>query len=414
MPAPGASSSAPNAHAPTAAPAGGPIDPMAPVANPVVSPTSPAPMAMPYPGAQPAPAAVPYGSVQPAAPPASAPASASPAPAPAMGSPVAAPASGGAGPSPSVSAPETSKSYREARRKSSALSTIAGLVAAGILLAGATALFVHGLSASSEEKPNGEAVAAADDDEAPIEPESSPAAAKEDPEPQPKIEKPKEEPRPEPAPKVKPTPDPKPKPKPEPKTKEPKPKPKPEATPEQIAKVQAELTETLEWLRDRDVEEARAHLAAARKAAQGRELKTQVDQVTVLVQGVDEFWNAVRAALEQLKAGEELVIGSTRIAVIEANRERISFRMLGQTRRVPVRSMPSGLARMMAQRQFDRSNAANKVFIGAFLLVDRNGKLEEVRQLWQQALAGGAEIEFLMPVLESEMIREFRGTGENE
>jgi len=62
--------------------------------------------------------------------------------------------------------------------------------------------------------------------------------------------------------------------------------------------------------------------------------------------------------------------------------------------------MPATLAVALAERWFDPKLPANKLYLGAFNLVDPKGDLAVARRLWQQATQQGASADDLMPLLD--------------
>lgn len=231
---------------------------------------------------------------------------------------------------------------------------------------------------------------------------SSPAQTEPAPESKP-ASKPGPTPKPAPTPEPKPTPDPKPvpepKPAPEPKPKPPTPEPK-TATPEQRVAFRKALVAAYEALGSRSLQEAREQLKVAEANTVEPQQQSQLDAMLTVSEGVDHFWNAVRESTKNLKAGEEITIGSTRVLIVEASREKIAIRLAGRTQSFPYERLPAGLAVALSRFWFDASAPSTSVAIGAFLLVEPNGDKEEVRRLWNEANAAGAQIDYLMPLLD--------------
>lgn len=172
------------------------------------------------------------------------------------------------------------------------------------------------------------------------------------------------------------------------------------ASPEETAAVRKALGQAIMAMGYRDWDTATEKLAEAKALAPDDVLKQKVEAVESVSTGAQEFWRAVRESTKSLGAGQELTIGSTRIAVVEASEKLLILRVGGQNKRYPIDDLPMGLARTLATTWFDNNAPSTKVFTGAFLYVEPNGDPAEVRQLWQAAQQGGVNVELLMSLLE--------------
>ena len=175
------------------------------------------------------------------------------------------------------------------------------------------------------------------------------------------------------------------------------------ASPAETAAVRKALGEALVAMGYRDWDTAEAKLKSAQATAKDGVLAQKVEAVESVSTGVKEFWLAVRESTKSLGAGQELVIGSTRVAVVEANDKMLILRVGGMNKRYPIDDLPMGLARSLASTWFDNNAPSTKVFTGAFLFVEPNGNLDEVRQLWQAARQGGVNMDLLMGLLEDDL-----------
>jgi hypothetical protein len=151
-------------------------------------------------------------------------------------------------------------------------------------------------------------------------------------------------------------------------------------------------------LADRDVAQAKKALATASGQAQSTEDHEELGRLNLLATYVDGFWNAVRESLNALQAADELKIGGAVAAVVDSDAEGLTVHIGGVNKEFKTRSMPASLAVTLAQRWFNQ-DAGNKLFLGAFLAVDPQGDKNEARQYWEQATAGGASAQDLMPLL---------------
>ncbi len=207
-----------------------------------------------------------------------------------------------------------------------------------------------------------------------------------------------EKPVPEPMPPVtQPAPMPEPKPMPEPA------KPMP-LDPAVVAKIKQKLATARTKLGERKQDEAKKLIAEANQLAKDSpELQETVDRFDSLEKYVGEFWSAVHDSVKSLKATDEIDIpGGVKGIVVEANAESLTIHVSGANHRYQVSQLPNGLAVGLALRWLDPKKPENKVFVGAFYLVDPKAGPERAKQEWQEAAAAGVDVKNLMPLLQPE------------
>lgn len=165
-----------------------------------------------------------------------------------------------------------------------------------------------------------------------------------------------------------------------------------------------ELDKMLEQVRaalaDRKVDEAKKSVDAAEEDAVGEALKKKLEAARLLLQGVENFWEAVREGSTDLRAGDTIEMGTTVVAIVENSPDKLIIRTAGRNQTYAWNALPSGLARQFAKSWFDSAAPSSKFAVGAFLLVDPIGDKDEARTLWQQAARAGLEIEHLMPLVD--------------
>jgi hypothetical protein len=110
----------------------------------------------------------------------------------------------------------------------------------------------------------------------------------------------------------------------------------------------------------------------------------------------------VHDSVKGLKAADEIDLGSTKVIVVEASAEALTIHVGGQNRRYQVNQLPSGLAVGLALRWLDPKKPENKVFVGAFYLVDPKTGPEQAKQAWDEASAAGIDVKNLLPLLQSD------------
>jgi hypothetical protein len=155
-------------------------------------------------------------------------------------------------------------------------------------------------------------------------------------------------------------------------------------------------------LGERKQEAAKKLVADAGQLAVSDEQHDMVDRVDSLEKYVGEFWSAVHDSVKGLKAADEIDLGSTKVIVAEAGADALTIHVGGQNRRYQVSQLPSGLAVGLALRWLDPKKPENKVFVGAFYLVDPKTGPEQAKQAWDEAAAAGVDVKNLLPLLQSE------------
>ena len=179
------------------------------------------------------------------------------------------------------------------------------------------------------------------------------------------------------------------------------PKPPP-SDPAVTAKIQKLLAAARTKLGERNQEAAKKLVAEASQLAVSDEQHDIVDRVDSLEKYVGEFWSAVHDSVKGLKAADEIDLGSTKVIVVEASAEALTIHVGGQNRRYQVNQLPSGLAVGLALRWLDPKKPENKVFVGAFYLVDPKTGPEQAKQAWDEASAAGIDVKNLLPLLQSD------------
>jgi hypothetical protein len=168
----------------------------------------------------------------------------------------------------------------------------------------------------------------------------------------------------------------------------------------QAAKLHRALAAARTKLGERNQEEAKKLIAAATQLAVTPEQHDEVDRFDALEKYVGEFWSAVRDSVKNLKATDEIDLGSTKVIVVEASADAVTIHVGGANRRYQVNQLPSGLAVGLALRWLDPKKPENKVFVGAFYLVDPKTGPEQAKQAWDEAAAAGVDVKNLLPLLQ--------------
>jgi hypothetical protein len=153
-------------------------------------------------------------------------------------------------------------------------------------------------------------------------------------------------------------------------------------------------------LAERNLPQAKQHLARATALAATAEQSTLVARLEMLFNYVEGFWRAVVKSLAGLQATDVIPIGNTEVAVVEVDEESITIRAAGRNLPYTLGNMPHELALLLAERWFDRAVPANKIYLGAFLAVEPKADKRQARRLWEEATQGGADAGELIPLLD--------------
>lgn len=172
--------------------------------------------------------------------------------------------------------------------------------------------------------------------------------------------------------------------------------------PAQAAKLRRALAAARVKLGERKLDESKQQMAMASQLAVTPEQHDEVDRYDALEKYVGEFWSAVRDSVKSLKATDEIDLGSTKVIVVEASADALTIHVGGANRRYQVNQLPSGLAVGLALRWLDPMKPENKVFVGAFYLVDPKTGRDQAKQAWDEAAAAGVDVKNLLPLLQPE------------
>jgi hypothetical protein len=177
------------------------------------------------------------------------------------------------------------------------------------------------------------------------------------------------------------------------------------ADPVKSARLNHLLVDVHHKLGERDQTEARQLIIEAKTFAVTPEQVDRVARLSTLVKYVGEFWAAVRDALRALKVADEIDVGTTKVIVVESDKQSLTIHMGSGNHHFEFKELPSGLAIALANRWLDPNKPANKVFVGAFCAVDP--KLPDgpgdARRLWSEAAAAGVpDGSYLLPLLDAQ------------
>jgi len=150
---------------------------------------------------------------------------------------------------------------------------------------------------------------------------------------------------------------------------------------------------------ERDLDAARRHLQAAAACAQSPAEGTRVARLQTMLSYLDEFWNGIRQGAATLQGAQELVLGDTRVAVIESSREELIIQAAGTAELDAAAGGPDATPGALEAKVSDLEQRANsarspaqhrETAAGALKLLERAVKarrLEEARRLAELALS---------------------------
>jgi len=163
--------------------------------------------------------------------------------------------------------------------------------------------------------------------------------------------------------------------------------------------LKALLTAIPAVLGERKLSEVDALVARAEQLAQTPQEKKQVAAVRRLAREGVSFWHTMARGVEKLRGGETLEKGDTIASVVEASRNKLVMRIAGKNHRFYLNNIPAGLAVLIFEKEADINDPQTRVMEGAFRFVEPEGKVEDVRRLWQEAADEGADVSELMSLL---------------
>jgi len=158
------------------------------------------------------------------------------------------------------------------------------------------------------------------------------------------------------------------------------------------------LADARSSMSEHNVPSARGFLRSAAERATTPEEEAEVDRLDTLQGHLEEFWKGMSRAVARLQGGEELKIGDTYIAVVEASSEELTVKAAGQVRTYPIGGMPFRLVEELADLKLGK-DPATKVLVGTYHLVDPKGDPARASRLWEEAGQGGLDVKDLLPEL---------------
>lgn len=165
-------------------------------------------------------------------------------------------------------------------------------------------------------------------------------------------------------------------------------------TPAELMALSQAMTSAKETLRERNFAETDKHLNAAKKLARSPDQLAKLNRLDVLTQYVKQFDRSLKTLMadENFDAGAELMMGTTRVVVVERSPTKIVIRINGQNREYALASMPDGLAMALIDLRLPTSDPVSKVIKASYLAaakVPTEINQEKAKELFAQAVQEG-------------------------
>lgn len=180
----------------------------------------------------------------------------------------------------------------------------------------------------------------------------------------------------------------------------PAPKPEPAVDPQKQRALSQALTDARASLAEFDLQAAQNFLTTAAKYVQNGDDKAQIDRLKAIRSNLEEFWKTMSQIVKRLQPTDEISIRDTMIVVVEAGPDLLTIKAAGQVREyTPLTNMPYLLVTTLADRQFGK-DPASKAIYASYMAVHPKGDRQRARQLWEEAIAAGVDVSFLLPELD--------------
>lgn len=170
------------------------------------------------------------------------------------------------------------------------------------------------------------------------------------------------------------------------------------ATAEEAVKVAELLKSARAALAGRDITKAQDLLAEATIEATAPDTTAAVGRVELLASYVEMFWDAVRQTLPKLGL-EELEINGTMAAVVESDENHLVIRAEGKTHEYQWQRLPRSIAYYLANRWLAPDDPVRNLVLASFEIVDPKGDRGHAESLLSDAASAGLKSDSLQAEL---------------
>lgn len=164
-----------------------------------------------------------------------------------------------------------------------------------------------------------------------------------------------------------------------------------ETDPAKQAALRKALATAKTAMAERNMEDALKELKQARANVQSSADNDEVSRAEGMYGNLKEFWRLMRMRVSRLQPTEELAVGNTRIAVVEADADNLAVKAEGRIQRFRTEFMPTWLAIAIAESSFAK-DPASKAILGTFHAVDPQGDRARAKALFAEAAKGGINV----------------------
>lgn len=116
---------------------------------------------------------------------------------------------------------------------------------------------------------------------------------------------------------------------------------------------------------------------------------------------VRSFWEGVREGIKGLKAGDELTFNAKTAVVVRHDEVNLVVKQDNKEIPLVIDKLIPGLAAQLAERGLAKDAASTKLVVGMFLVLDQTGDHAAGRKLFDEAAAGGLDVNTLRPIIEA-------------
>ncbi len=116
---------------------------------------------------------------------------------------------------------------------------------------------------------------------------------------------------------------------------------------------------------------------------------------------VRSFWEGVREGIKGLKAGDELTFSAKTAIVVRHDEVILVVKQDNKEIPLVIDKLIPGLAVQLAERGLAKDAASTKLVVGMFLVLDQTADHAAGRKLFDEAAAGGLDVNTLRPIIEA-------------
>lgn len=156
----------------------------------------------------------------------------------------------------------------------------------------------------------------------------------------------------------------------------------------------------------RDIKGALATLDEAKSVVGDPAQLEMVERAILVTEKADELWQKVEEGAAKLQQQEELQFSATAvIVIIEASAEKIVYRAAGQREERTPRELPSGIAKLVAEKALPAGEPQTSLLLGVLYAAEmfvNPAKKDEAEALFRDAEQGEVDVKAYLAYLDDE------------